>query len=66
MTPEHKQSILAHCLWMAEIDKDYALWAAEWYERNEPLLLKNLLPKVRQEIRRKEMQRENHLPDRSD
>jgi hypothetical protein len=54
MTLEHKQSILAHCLWMAQTDPDYALWAARWYERNEPALLKNLAAKVEQEIRRAE------------
>lgn len=57
MTPEqHKQSILAHCLWMAERDPEYAIWAAGWYEANQPQLLANLLAnlqaKVRQEIRR--------------
>jgi len=53
MTPEHKAAILAHCLWMAELDPDYATWAAGWYEANEPVLLKNLEAKVRQEIARR-------------
>jgi hypothetical protein len=52
MDLEHKQAILAHCLWMAKLDPDYAVWAAGWYERNEPALLKNLQAKVQQEVRR--------------
>ena len=52
MDAEHKASILAHCLWMAQTDPEYATWAAGWYEKNEPALLKNLQAKVRQEIER--------------
>lgn len=52
MTPEHKQSILAHCLSMARVDPEYAVWAAGWYERNEPALLKNLQAKVEQAVGR--------------
>lgn len=52
MDAGHKAEILAHCLLMAERDPDYAIWAAGWYEANEPELLRNLLAKVRQEVRR--------------
>lgn len=52
MTSEHKAEILRHCLWMAERDPDYAIWAAGWYEKNEPVLLANLQGRVRQEIAR--------------
>lgn len=52
MTLEHKARILAHCLWMAERDPEYAVWAAGWYETNEPELLRNLQAKVQQEITR--------------
>lgn len=54
MTPaEHKAATLAHCLRMAEVDPAYAMWAADWYERNEPWLLANLRRKVEQEIKRR-------------
>ena len=53
MTPdEHKALILAHCLWMAQLDPEYAIHAAGWYEANQPWLLKNLQAKVRQAVRR--------------
>lgn len=48
----HKAEILRHVLWMATLDPEYAVWAAGWYERNEPVLLKNLRAKVEQEVRR--------------
>lgn len=52
-TPEqHKAEILAHCLWMATLDPEYAKWAAEQYERREPVLMKNLAAKVAQEVKR--------------
>ena len=55
MTPdEHKARILAHCLWMAELDPEYAIHAAGWYEANQPWLLTNLQAKVRQEVRRQQ------------
>jgi hypothetical protein len=54
MNTDHKAQILAHCLRMSETDQEYAVWAAGWYEANEPALLKNLQAKVRQEIARKE------------
>lgn len=53
MTPEHKADVLRHCLWMAERDPEYAVWAAGWYEGNEPELLRNLQAKVQQEVRRR-------------
>lgn len=49
---ERKQAVLAHCLWMAQFDADYAQWAAAEYEKLMPWLLTNLAAKVRQEIRR--------------
>lgn len=52
MTPEHKAEVLCHCLWMAERDAEYAIWAAGWYEANEPELLRNLKAKVQQEVAR--------------
>lgn len=52
MTPEHKAEVLRHCLWMAERDPEYAVWAAGWYEANEPDLLRNLQAKVQQEVAR--------------
>jgi hypothetical protein len=53
MTPaEFKPFILAHCLRIAKVDPEYANWAAAWYERNQPELLKNLHAKVEQEIKR--------------
>lgn len=52
MTPDHKQEVLRHCLWMAESDPEYAVWAAGWYEANEPELLRNLQAKVQQEVER--------------
>lgn len=48
-----KQDMLAHCLWMAQFDPDYALWAAAEYERRSAGGLRNLEAKVRQEIARK-------------
>ena len=45
--------MLAHCLWMAQFDPDYALWAAAEYERRSAGGLRNLEAKVRQEIARK-------------
>lgn len=52
MTPDRKQEVLAHCLWMAARDPEYAIWAAGWYEANEPELLVNLQAKVQQEVKR--------------
>lgn len=52
MTPEHKAELLRHCLWMATLDPDYAVWAAGWYEERQPHLLANLKRKVEQEVRR--------------
>ena len=49
----HKAATLAHCLALAERDVVYALYAASWYESNEPRLLANLRLKVQQEIDRK-------------
>ena len=51
---ERKHELLVHCLWMATLDPDYAIWAAGQYEKNEPWLLENLQAKVRQEVRRAE------------
>jgi hypothetical protein len=48
----HKQFILTWCLQMAQVDPEYAVWAAGWYESNQPHLLKNLKAKVEQEVRR--------------
>lgn len=48
----HKAEILRHCLWMAQVDPEYAIWAAAQYEARNPVLLKNLEAKVRQEVRR--------------
>lgn len=39
---EHKRKTLAHCLWMAQQDTHYAIWAAREYERTMPWLLTNL------------------------
>lgn len=47
-----KQATLAHCLRMASVDPDYALWAGGEYERQMPWLLANLKRKVEQEIKR--------------
>lgn len=55
---EHKQRMLKHCLWMSEMDEDYAVWAADRYESDNPIVLKNLGAKVRQEISRKQRQAE--------
>lgn len=53
MTPsEHKAAILAHCLWFASIDPKAAIYAAGWYETNEPDLLRNLQAKVKQAVTR--------------
>jgi hypothetical protein len=52
VTPEHKAKVLQHCLWMAQTDPDYAIWAAGWYEQLQPKLLENLQAKVRQEVKR--------------
>ena len=52
MTAEFKQSILAHCLRIAEVDPQYASWAAGNFEAMCPELLRNLKAKVDQEIRR--------------
>ena len=38
-TAEHKQALLRHCCWMAELDPDYAIWAAQDYESRNPALL---------------------------
>lgn len=48
----HKAAILKHCLWMAERDPDYAIAAAEWYERNDPTILRNLKRVVKREVSR--------------
>lgn len=53
MTPdEHKAATLAHCLRIAAVDPEYAVWAAGWYEENEPQLLANLRRKVEQHVKR--------------
>lgn len=52
MTPEHKAAILQHLLDFARIDPEAAIWAAGWYEQNEPALLANLQAKVRQAVAR--------------
>ena len=49
----HKESILSHVLRIAEVDPEYATWAAGWYESNQPDLLKNLQAKVQQSIKRR-------------
>lgn len=51
-TAEHKQALLRHCCWMAELDPDYAIWAAQDYESRNPALLLNLERKVRQHVAR--------------
>ena len=51
-TAEHKQALLRHCCWMADLDPDYAIWAANDYESKNPALLLNLERKVRQHVAR--------------
>lgn len=50
----YKQRRLAHCLAMAELDPEYAIYAAGWYEALEPWYLENLQRKVRQEVARRQ------------
>lgn len=52
MYAEHKAATLAHCLRIAAVDPEYAIWAAGWYETNAPWLLTNLQAKVQQEVAR--------------
>lgn len=52
MYAEHKAATLAHCLRIAAVDPEYAIWAAGQYEANEPWLLTNLQAKVQQEVAR--------------
>lgn len=52
MYAEHKAATLAHCLRMAQVDPEYAIWAAGQYEAAEPWLLTNLQARVQQEVAR--------------
>lgn len=44
---QFKQKIYRHCLWLiAKAGKDYAIWAASWYEENGAGMLYGLTAKV--------------------
>lgn len=49
----HRREMLRHCLWMLASDVEYALDAADRYERESEGVLEGLGAKVRAEIERK-------------
>lgn len=50
-------AIWRHLKWLYERgDREYTLWAAAWYEANEPWALAGITEKVRRAIERKEQQ----------
>jgi hypothetical protein len=45
------QAMLAHCLWLLErAGSQYAMWAADWYEANDPDWLDGLGQRLRKEV----------------
>ena len=61
---EQKASILAHCLWMSELEPAYAIKAAKWYERMLPWLVPGLEATIREAVQRREDLSDD--PQRSD
>lgn len=47
---ERRKEVLAHCLLFLERDPEYAMYAADWYEKNEPWSLDGLGQRVRREV----------------
>lgn len=58
----HRQRMLRHCLWLANVDQQYAKWAAGQYEQQSHGVLDGLHARVVQTIDKRLKQLDQPYP----